>query len=82
MPRRRGKKGNNKSEAPVKETKKQGMGSDIKPTRCSMCRFALDPQTNSPCYQKAKLLPNLEYVDCIPAIIHYSDKKLSALHLI
>ena len=65
-----------------KEFKKQGGGSDLKPTRCSMCRFAKDSRTNNLCYQRAKLRPELEYVDCIPAMIHYSEKKLSALHLI
>lgn len=84
MARRRGKKGgNNKNnENAVKEFKKQGGGSDLKPTRCSQCRFAKDPQTNIPCYQRAKIRPELEYVDCVPAMLHYSERRLATLNLI
>ena len=46
--------------------------SDFKPTRCSNCRFTGD------CSQQAKLIHNLEYVDCIPALLHYSDRQLEA----
>lgn len=61
------------------QIKKQGFGSDLKPTRCSQCRFN---KVNEPCYKKSGLLSELEYVDCVPAMIHYSYKKLNASGLI
>ncbi len=53
--------------------------SDLKPTRCSVCRFN---RTNEPCYQKAHLLSEQEYIDCVPAMIHYSEKKLAQMNMI
>ena len=53
--------------------------SDLKPTRCSVCRFN---RTEEPCYQKAHLLPEQEYIDCVPALVHYSEKKLAQMNVI
>ena len=61
------------------QVKKQGFGSDLKPTRCSRCRFN---KKDDPCYKKRKLLDGLEYVDCVPALMHYQYKKLEASGLI
>jgi hypothetical protein len=53
--------------------------SDLKQTRCSECRFN---RKGDPCYQKKHLLSEQEYVDCIPAFVHYSEKRLSSMGLI
>ena len=78
---RRRKKSNTqgKNQNEMKAVKKQGYGSDLKPTRCSRCRFN---RKDEPCYKKRKLLSELEYVDCVPAMIHYPYKKLEASGLI
>ena len=80
MARRRGRKpenkGNRKSDNQIR---KQGFGSDLKPTRCSACRFN---RKDEPCYKKRKLLSDQEYVDCVPAMIHYQEKQLVASGLI
>lgn len=69
----------NKKKSGVNQVKKQGFGSDLKPTRCSKCRY---DRTDEPCYKKRKLLSGLEYVDCVPALTHYPYKKLEASGLI
>ena len=69
----------NQKKSGVNQVKKQGFGSDLKPTRCSKCRF---DRKDQPCYKKRKLLEGLEYQDCIPAMIHYPYKKLEATGLI
>lgn len=61
------------------QVKKQGYGSDLKPTRCSKCRF---DRKDEPCYKKRALLSGLEYVDCVPGMIHYQYKKLETSGLI
>lgn len=69
----------NQKKAAANQNKKQGFGSDLKPTRCSRCRY---DRKDEPCYKKSKLLSELEYVDCVPALTHYSFKKLEAQGLI
>ena len=81
--RRNSGKGNtqnqNQKKAGGSNVKKQGFGSDLKPTRCSKCRFN---KAEEPCYKKRKLLTDLEYVECVPAMIHYPYKKLVQTGLI
>lgn len=69
----------NQKKSGVSQVKKQGFGSDLKLTRCSKCRYN---RTDEPCYKKRKLLSGLEYVDCVPALIHYPFRKLEASGLI
>ena len=78
MARRRGKKKPVEKKNNVQAIKKKGNGSDLKPTRCSLCRFATDSRGNV-CYARARLLPEFEKVDCVPALIHYSDMQLDGL---
>lgn len=78
--KRRGRKPENQNgKKPNNSVRKQGFGSDLKPSRCSKCRFN---RKDEPCYKKRKLLDGYEYVDCIPAMIHYQEKQLVAAGLI
>jgi hypothetical protein len=82
MARRRGnKKPVNNNKKDQSQIRKKGQGSDLKPTRCSLCRFAKDARGNE-CYARSRFLPELEKIDCIPAYIHYSDYALVCAGLI
>ena len=83
MARRRGKKKpvNNNNKKDQSQIKEQGRGSDLKPTRCSDCRFLKDARGNE-CYARSRLRSELEKIDCIPAYIHYSDYALVRAGLI
>ena len=83
MARRRGKKKpvNNNNKKDQTQIKRQNQGSDLKPTRCSDCRFLKDARGNE-CYARSRLRSELEKIDCIPAYIHYSDKQLAIARLI
>lgn len=77
--RRRSQQNQGQKNSVANQTKRQGFGSDLKPNRCSTCRYN---RKDEPCYKKKKLLSGLEYVDCVPGLIHYPYKKLEALGLI
>lgn len=78
---------NNKNRKPVdnfkgcnNKRKKQAIDrSDFNSTRCSKCRYNNGLE---PCYKKGKLLSGLEYTDCVPALIHYDEKRLSAAGIV
>ena len=49
---------------------------DAKPTNCSECRYSFSEIEGS-CYFRSHLRSDVEYVNCIPAIIYWNDDDLA-----
>lgn len=57
--------------------RKQTNKADLKSTMCSNCRYKMDKETGIECYKRHWLLDGMEYIDCIPAFVHWKDRDLA-----
>ena len=51
--------------------------SELKPTTCSNCRYKFDKSTDRECYKRHGLLSEQEYIDCVPAFVHWNENALA-----
>lgn len=50
---------------------------DLKATTCSNCRYQFDKSTERECYKKHWLRDGMEYIDCVPAFVHWKERDLA-----